>query len=284
MVRKEIASILQSPNDGTPLNESLQSETGAQYGLNDDGVLMLDSNVNRKMDGVYTHPMWARWEAILEERLNYYTGKKTVAGRVADSSHGELVKIESSLGQDDLIVDIGCGDGSEAYKLQRRENYIGIDRNLSRLAILKSRFPEATAIYCDAARLPFRANSVKYIYSAHAFEHLWYLKEAVYETSRVLAEGGGMTIVVPTEGGLWNLGRKLYSKPFFQKRHPTIDFELISHLEHCNNATQIMRTLETFFETRVEFWPLRLPSVYLNAIARIHCRHFSDSARRIPII
>ena len=35
-------------------------------------------------------------------------------------------------------------------------------------------------------------------------------------------------------------------------------FELISHIEHTNNAKQIMRTLETFFDIDKKYIPTRL--------------------------
>ena len=92
-----------------------------------------------------------------------------------------------------------------------------------------------------------------------------------------------MTILFPTEGGLWNVGRNLFSKPFFQKKNPNLDFELISHIEHCNNAKQIVRTLETFFDTKRNYLPTRIPSVNLNAFVEVICSHYKDINRHFTL-
>jgi ubiquinone/menaquinone biosynthesis C-methylase UbiE len=112
------------------------------------------------------------------------------------------------------ILDIGCGDGSQIAPLKDRPYYIGLDSNLKRLEILKKNYPDAIAIYGDAATLLFRAESIKYVFSCNAFEHIWYLKDAVFEIFRCIADDGYSIIFILTEAGLWNLGRALISKPF----------------------------------------------------------------------
>lgn len=133
---------------------------------------------------------------------------------------------------------------------------------MERLEILKKNYPDATAIYADATSLPFKTGSLKHIYSSNAFEHLWYLKEAVLECYRCTYDKGELKIIIPTEGGLWNLGRAMFSKPHFQKKYPDLDFELISHIEHTNVAQQVIRTLETFFDTSTKYLPTRIPTIF----------------------
>lgn len=281
-INENVLKILQSPEDGTALNKDLVSETGIQYEMTDSGVLILDGNIERPLDIVYKHPMFAQWEAMLDERLKYYTGKKTLAGSLANMTYKSM-KAFNKASKDEFILDIGCGDGSQLKNLESKENYIGIDRNLKRLEILKKNHPEATVIYADATKLPFKTGSINYIYSSNAFEHLWYLKEVIFECYRVTLDKGEMSILFPTEGGLWNLGRKIFSKPFFQKKNPDLDFELISHIEHCNNATQIIRTLETFFQIRKKFLPSRIPSIFFNGLVEVKCKHYADKNRRFSI-
>jgi ubiquinone/menaquinone biosynthesis C-methylase UbiE len=239
--------------------------------MTDSGILMLDSKVSKPMDEVYSHPDFQKWEDILDERLQYYTEGKTVATKMSQMSYTGIKQFNKR-GSDDFVLDIGCGDGVQADLLKDTSTYIGIDRNLKRLEMLKKRHPDATLIYADATNLPFKNGSIKHVFSSNCFEHLWYLKEVVKECYRIThGTNGSMCIVVPTEGGLWNLGRRVYSKPHFTKKYPNIDFELISHIEHTNNAKQIMRTLETFFDINKKYIPTRLPSIYLNPIVQIDC-------------
>lgn len=281
-MNQKILNILQSPEDGSSLDENLASESGIQYNQTPSGVILLDNQLKRPLDIVYKHKMFEQWNSLMKERLKYYTEKKTIAGRLADLTY-KSIDVLNEASNDEIILDIGCGDGSQLKYLKNKSNYIGLDRNLDRLEILKKKYPEATVIYADATNLPFKTGSIKYIYSSNAFEHLWYLKEVVLECYRCTYDQGEMTILFPTEGGLWNLGRNLLSKPFFKKKNPALDFELISHIEHCNNATQIIRTLETFFQTRSKFLPTRIPSIYLNALVQVRCQHFSDKDRRFEL-
>ena len=125
--------------------------------------------------------------------------------------------------------------------------------------------------------MPFRPASIKYVFSCNAFEHIWNLKDAIFEIFRCITIDGFSIIVVPTEGGLWNLGRALISKPFFQKQHPDINFDFISHVEHCNNARQIVRSLQIFFKTKVKYLPLLIPTIMLNVYLEIHCQKKTTS-------
>lgn len=267
----KLIALLRSPEDGTSIDENLKSEGGIQYEITDSGILLLDSKVSKPMDEVYSHPDFKKWEDILDERLQYYTEGKTVATKMSQMSYTGIKQFNTR-GSDDFILDIGCGDGVQADLLKDTSTYIGIDRNLKRLEMLKKRHPDATLIYADATNLPFKNGAIKHVFSSNCFEHLWYLKEVVKECYRIThGTHGSMCIVVPTEGGLWNLGRRVYSKPHFTKKYPNIDFELISHIEHTNNAKQIMRTLETFFDINKKYIPTRLPSIYLNPIVQIDC-------------
>lgn len=267
----DLFSILQSPHDGTPIGPDLKSEGGIQYQMTDSGILILDPGDIRPSQRVYSSPMFRKWDAIVAERIGYYTGKSTLAGRLSNLAYRSL-RAFNQRAKADWLLDIGCGDGAQAAQLEDRSTYIGLDKNLNRLEILKQQYPEATAIYGDAASLPFKAGVLKHVYSCHAFEHIWYLKDAVMDLHRCMDADGTLLVVIPTEGGLWNLGRRFFSKPHFQKRHPEIDFEFISHVEHCNQAGQVIRSLETFFYVGKRFMPARIPSVFLNAHIELCCR------------
>jgi ubiquinone/menaquinone biosynthesis C-methylase UbiE len=264
-----IFSILQSPDDGTPIGPDLVSEGGIKYEMTETGVFLLDSSNSRPSDNVYASAMFEKWDSIVNERIKYYTGKKSIAGLLANWSYGSI-RYFNDRGRE-WLLDIGCGDGAHVANLKDRSTYIGLDRNLKRLEIMKHNYPEIIAIYGDAATLPFRPASIKYVFSCNSFEHIWYLKDAIFEIFRCITNDGLSIIVVPTEGGVWNLGRALISKPFFQKHHPDIDFDFISHVEHCNNARQIVRSFQIFFNTKVKYMPLLIPTIMLNAYLEIHC-------------
>lgn len=267
----DIYTILQSPDDGTPLDNDLTSEKGEKYHKTSSGVLLLDAHNNTSLsDVVYSNPMFKAWNSIINDRLAYYTKGNTIAGLLAQWSYRRVKYFNKRL-RGDWLLDIGCGNGDCIEHLDDRSTYIGIDRNLTRLEMLKQRYPEITAIYSDATLLPFKSRSLRWIFSSNTFEHIWYLQDALLELYRCSQDNAEIVIVIPTEGGLWNAGRKLLSKPHFTKKYPAIDFDFISHLEHCNEARQIVRSLETFFKVKIHYFPTGIPSIYCNIYLELHC-------------
>jgi len=266
----DIFSILQSPDDGTPIGTDLVSEGGTKYEMTQSGILILAGKRSFPSDAVYSSPMFERWNSVLSERLQYYTEKQTVAGLMANWSYRSIRNFNRRP-KGEWLLDIGCGDGAQLVHLEDRSTYIGLDRNMERLEILKRNYPEATAIYGDAVSLPFRSGSLKYVFSCNAFEHIWYLKDVAVKLYRCVSKDGELIIIIPTEGGGWNVGRKLLSQPHFLREYPDIDFEFISHVEHCNEARQVIRTLETFFHVQRKFKPMRIASVMLNVFVELHC-------------
>lgn len=269
-----IFSVLQSPDDGTPLGPDLTSEGGVKYEMTESGILLLDSGNSRPSDIVYSSPMFEKWDSIIGARIKYYAEKQSIAGLLANWSY-RSIRHFNERGRE-WLLDIGCGDGAHLVHLKDRSTYIGLDRNMRRLEILKRNYPEATAIYGDATSLPFRSGSLKHVFSCNAFEHLWYLKDAVINLYRCTDKSGTLVIIVPTEGGLWNIGRRVLSKAHFQKKYPEIDFEFISHVEHCNQANQIIRSLETFFRVQTKYKPTRIPLVIMNVFVELHCQRNND--------
>jgi ubiquinone/menaquinone biosynthesis C-methylase UbiE len=266
----DIFAILQSPDDGTSIRPGLVSEGGIKYEMTKSGILLLDPKLSHPSDALYSSPMFEKWNAIVSERIEYYTGKRSVAGLIAHWSYFCMRSFNQGC-SGEWLLDIGCGNGAHLAHVKDRSSYIGLDKNLQRLEILKKNHPETTAIYGDVNSLPFKTGSLKHVFSSNAFEHFWYLKDAVMELFRCIHPKGRLLVVIPTEGGLWNLGRKFLSKPHFQKRYPNIDFEFISHVEHCNVARQVIRSLETFFHVKKKFKPTRAPLVSLNAIVELDC-------------
>ena len=243
-----------------------------KYSINKSGVYIF-STIKKKSDVLYHCSEFQKWNSIVKERIKYYTTKSSIAGRLADLSYKNITKFNKIEG---WILDIGCGDGSQLKYLDDKSRYIGIDRNLERLEILKHNYPQANVFYADATELPFKNKTISGIFSSNAFEHLWYLKDTIYEMYRVLLPNGKCNIVIPTEGGLWTLGRKLISKPHFNKKFPNIDFDFISRIEHCNQAKQIVRTMTLLFNVNQTGIPFKIPSIWFNAFLELSCTKRND--------
>ena len=90
----------------------------------------------------------------------------------------------------DLMVDLGCGDGSSygvAKGFRPDITWVGVD-------ILQSdptlQLKDRRVVLYDGVKLPFRDNSVPMIYSNQVFEHVRYPELLLREIKRVLEPGG----------------------------------------------------------------------------------------------
>ena len=83
-------SILQSPDDGTPIGPDLKSESGIQYEQTSSGIYILNPKNIRLSNDVYSSLMFKKWNSIIEERIRYYTSKKTTAGMIANWSYRSI--------------------------------------------------------------------------------------------------------------------------------------------------------------------------------------------------
>ena len=191
---------------------------------------------------IYESSQFKYWQRIISDRVVYYNENKW---------HKKLFDLANKYIFEGA-VDLGCGE---------RGGGIGVDNNMDRL-----RNRKGVSVCADINYLPFKDKSIN-IFSSNTFEHLWYLKDAVLECRRVLKNK--IVIVVPTEGGLWNLGRALMSKRYFKRLYPALDFDHVCHIEHCNVAKQIVRTIETFFKLKKTWIPCRVPGVYLNLFVKL---------------
>jgi len=62
------------------------------------------------------------------------------------------------------------------------------------------------------------------------------------------------------------MGRRLTFSRSLKKRY-SIDYNRIMRIEHCNNAPQVAKTLETILTiTQVHFLPFLIPTVHVNAV------------------
>jgi SAM-dependent methyltransferase len=116
-----------------------------------------------------------------------------------------------------MILDFGCGSGRDWA--EKKEQVIGIDINVARLKIARSRIQ---VVCCDGRFLAFRNCVFQRVIANSVLEHIPNYWRALAEIKRVLNEEGQCTIVQPVDNdplfflarriaGTWN-GDKIYSK------------------------------------------------------------------------
>lgn len=102
------------------------------------------------------------------------------------------------------LLDVGCGRKPYASLFPRVDRHIGVDRPTS-----PAGRPSVEA-FCDAAHLPFRAESVDSVLATEVLEHLPEPLAFLVEAERVLKPGGHVVLSTPMTWGLHEIPHDYY--------------------------------------------------------------------------
>lgn len=147
--------------------------------------------------------------------------KAKVLSKILKKAFGaSCIEIEKNIS----VLDIGCGNGELVYRLSRNCRYIyGLDYSENALSFSKkyiNQFPDniqkKICLLCaDGSQLPFKDNSLDYIFSVDVFEHLREdeLKDLVKEMYRILKKGARFIVFTSPNIEYVNLGYRYWIKP-----------------------------------------------------------------------
>jgi len=217
-------------------------------------------------------PSWREW---LERDYEFYTANQRGTVGAAVNRAGYAIMAKSAIeGRD--VLEIGPGSIDHVrYWTGKPRHWTNFDIRPDMLEVA-GRVVEATgAAHREVlaspgdARLPFADGSFDVVVSFFALEHIHPLDDHLAEIERVLKPGGRLVGGIPCEGGLaWGAGRRLTSWRWLLK-HTDIDPDRLICWEHPNFADHILNRLEARFERRVvSFWPIDVPLIDINLVAR----------------
>ncbi|MBM3228992.1 class I SAM-dependent methyltransferase [Candidatus Parvarchaeota archaeon] len=115
----------------------------------------------------------------------------------------QLVQSITPKKQKTVILEIGCGTGSNLSKLSSFGKAIGLDN--SKIALSFCRNQGLDARLGDALDLPFKDNFADIVVYADVLEHIADDKRAVAQAYRVLKPGGYLIATVPAYPWLFSL-------------------------------------------------------------------------------
>lgn len=128
----------------------------------------------------------------------------TVYSELPGSFHDDLIPQlaqrfvpEFGLGTDACVIDIGCGPGlfAQAMVTMGFSNVTGV--TLSQEDVDACQALGLKAVHANMTDLPWKDNTVDFIWCRHAIEHSVYPLFTLYEFHRVLRAGGGIFVEVP---------------------------------------------------------------------------------------
>jgi SAM-dependent methyltransferase len=119
-----------------------------------------------------------------------------------------LVFGQVTLAGDEIVADIGCGNGAYLAELARRGHagpVLGVDLSVGMLHAAHSRAPAAVLVAGDAAALPLRDEASGLTLAMHMLYHVPDPRIAVRELRRITRRGGQLLVVLNGEDHLREL-------------------------------------------------------------------------------
>lgn len=130
--------------------------------------------------------------------------------------------------KNELILDLGCGDGLNIKILRQKgiKNVVGIDISKELLKEAKKLNPKNKFYLASAESLPFKSDNFDVVLVDSVFHHFMRFEKSLKEIKRVLKPGGRLCFVEPHK----SIFRTMYDyfsvsplakyTPFFKERGP----------------------------------------------------------------
>jgi ubiquinone/menaquinone biosynthesis C-methylase UbiE len=136
--------------------------------------------------------------------------------------------------QDSLIIDVGCGVGSNLDLLKSMGfKVIGVDSEIYSLSLAKKCISEVSLVNGDLVNLPFKSDSIGLVIATDIIEHLDDDSIGIKEIHRTLKQEGNVILTVPAFKSLWGtqdvvgMHKRRYSKNEFLKKIEQAGFTVL---------------------------------------------------------
>jgi ubiquinone/menaquinone biosynthesis C-methylase UbiE len=94
-------------------------------------------------------------------------------------------------------LEVGCGEGSNLVRLDRRVKCFGVDLFPQKLAFAARELPGASFAVAEASRLPFPSACFVTVFIRDLLHHVPSPRAVLEEATRVLAPGGALMLLEP---------------------------------------------------------------------------------------
>jgi 2-polyprenyl-3-methyl-5-hydroxy-6-metoxy-1,4-benzoquinol methylase len=103
------------------------------------------------------------------------------------------------------ILDLGCGTGMLAKKLEKMGKVYGLDNSTEAVKLAQKRGLKKILRYnLEVTPFPFKKNQFNIILALDVFEHLQFPEKTLFEIKRILKPNGLLICTVPSYQFLWS--------------------------------------------------------------------------------
>lgn len=213
---------------------------------------------------------WKTWKENLAKIYN-----ETISHQAIITNMGFNVLSRFDFSQKS-ILEIGPGRIRHlAYMKGLPQKYIICDTqkellNQAQEILNHAAIPQETLVLKE--NLPFfeviPESQIDFVLSFNTLEHIFKLRESLFEIKRILKPDGHLLGAIPCEGGLmWGLARFLTTRRYIRKKYG-FDYDKIICFEHVNFSDYIFTELNSVFACNFKrLHPLALFGLDFNLMA-----------------
>ena len=198
----------------------------------------------------------------------------------------EKVIYEAKLGEDAIVLDLGCGAGIQSIAIAKQGPFvIGLDISITKIKgakMARDRFALADKvnfIVADMSALPFRKNSIDAAVSFAVFQHLNKPFEVVKQLSKILTPKGKLIIQVPNKLSPWYFFMRPLLAKFLQRYRRNWIIDKKVHERYLSNLLKNAG----FSKTKSQRFGF-LPPGHKNPRYRHIYRAIDDAFEKVPLI
>ncbi|MFX1521747.1 MAG: class I SAM-dependent methyltransferase, partial [Promethearchaeota archaeon] len=198
----------------------------------------------------------------------------------------EKVIHEANLGEDAIVLDLGCGAGMQALSIAKQGPFvIGLDLSIAKIKgakVARDHFAlsdKVNFIVADMGALPFTKNAIDAAVSFAVFQHLSEPFEAVKQINKILTPKGKLIIQVPNKISPWYFFIRPLLAKFLQRYRRSW---IIDHKVHASYLSNLLKKAG-FSKTKTQRFGF-LPPGHKNPRYRILYRAIDDAFEKAPLI
>jgi len=179
--------------------------------------------------------------------------------------------------EEDLILDLGCGDGSFAYEIGKLCRCIGVDHKI-RMALSYAMGQRASVWYMKAGaeRLPFKTGTFDKILLSSVLQMVEEDRGLLDECYRILRKDGEITLSVPEQ--------YLYLRGLNKRRGLLV--ERFGAARGYYRRVEVIEMLESggYEVLQIEYSPKRIGSLLYEAQLYWQCLNLSPLMDMLPFL
>jgi phosphatidylethanolamine/phosphatidyl-N-methylethanolamine N-methyltransferase len=177
--------------------------------------------------------------------------------------HKLLEKELSQLSYPD-VLEIGAHHGEhQQFVTHSYERYVMCDLEIPNSDVLASLDPRTIFEFGDACNLKYANQAFDRVISTCVLHHVLDPEKALSELLRVTKIGGIVTLLIPTDPGVFYRLIKELTSGLAARRHKVYaEMKLFHAREHKNNFPSILTILENVYRAQdlvIKYWPFRIP-------------------------